>query len=145
MRRTAPALLLVLVAACEQSGGEAGVASVDERLPVMRNEPPPFHYPPALYAQKVQGNVLLRLWVDSTGLCRPESTRVVESSGYPALDSAAVTGARQLSFSPALDDGAPVSLAILFPVYFRHPDAAPLPGDSVLRQATPAAPAPDAP
>ncbi|HEX3159804.1 MAG TPA: energy transducer TonB [Gemmatimonadaceae bacterium] len=145
MRRTAiPALLLLLVTACEQSGGE-GRMTADERLPVMRNDPPPFHYPPALYAQKVQGNVVLRLWVDSLGQCRPESTRVVESSGYPALDSAAVTGARQLAFSPAIEDGAPVSLAILFPVYFRHPDAAPLPGDSVLQQAAPAAPAPVAP
>ena len=33
--------------------------------------------------------MLLRLYVDSTGALVPDSTRVAESSGYPALDSAA--------------------------------------------------------
>lgn len=98
----------------------------------MINPEPPFRYPAALYARKVQGNVTLRLWVDSTGSIRPESTRVAEPSGYAALDSAAVTGAEQLRFAPAVRDGRPVATAILFPVFFRHPAAPPLPGDTVL-------------
>src|SRR5687768_11650797 len=66
---------------------QAGV--VPDSLPVMRNAELPFKYPPELYAQKVQGNVTLRIHIDTAGRVRPESTSVIESSGYPALDSSA--------------------------------------------------------
>jgi TonB family protein len=104
-----------------------------DSLPVMQNAELPFKYPPELYAQKVQGNVTLRIHIDATGAVKPESTSVVESSGYPSLDSAAVTGARVLHFRPAYAKGAPLAISVLFPVYFRHPDALPLPGDTVLK------------
>jgi TonB family protein len=109
--------------------------------PVMLNKEPPFQTPAALYAQKVQGNVTLRIFIDSLGSVHPESTSVLQSSGYPDLDTAAVTGARQLRFSPAKLQGKPVGTMVAFPVFFRHPGAAPLPGDSVLHQksASPAA------
>jgi TonB family protein len=106
---------------------------VPDSLPVMRNAELPFKYPPDLYAQKVQGNVTLRIHIDTAGQVRPESTSVVESSGYPSLDSAAVIGARALEFKPAYANGAPLAISVLFPVYFRHPEAAPLPGDTVLK------------
>jgi TonB family protein len=67
---------------------------------------------------------VLRLFVDSTGRLVPESSRVAESSGYPALDSAALAGARQLRFAPARRHGLPVATAFLQPVEFRHPEAA---------------------
>jgi protein TonB len=103
-----------------------------DSLPVMQNAEPPFRYPPELYAQRVQGNVTLRIHIDTAGRVRPESTSVIESSGYPALDSAAVMGARELRFRPAYTNGAPLAISVLFPVYFRHPGAPPLPGDTVL-------------
>jgi TonB family protein len=106
---------------------------VPDSLPVMQNQELPFKYPPELYARKVQGNVTLRIHIDAAGAVRPESTTVVESSGYPALDSAAVSGARVLHFKPAYAKGAPLAISVLFPVYFRHPDASPLPGDTVLK------------
>ena len=106
---------------------------VPDSLPVMQNAELPFKYPPPLYVQRVQGNVTLRIHIDATGAVRPESTSVVESSGYPALDSAAVTGARVLHFKPAFAKGAPLAISVLFPVYFRHPEASPLPGDTVLK------------
>jgi protein TonB len=105
-----------------------------DSLPVMQNAELPFRYPTELYERKVQGNVTLRIHIDSTGVVRPESTSVVESSGYSSLDSAAVAGARELRFTPAIADGAPLAISVLFPVYFRHPDAAPLPGDTVLKK-----------
>src|ERR1043165_8845203 len=71
---------------------------VPDSLPVMQNTELPFKYPPELYAQKVQGNVTLRIHIDAQGAVRPESTSVVESSGYAALDTAAVRGARDLRF-----------------------------------------------
>jgi len=104
-----------------------------DSLPVIENAELPFKYPPELYARKVQGNVTLRIHIDTAGRVLPESTTVIESSGYPALDSAAVVGARVLRFRPAFAKGAPLAISVLFPVYFRHPDAAPLPGDTVLK------------
>lgn len=106
---------------------------VPDSLPVMQNTELPFKYPPELYAQKVQGNVTLRIHIDARGAVRPESTSVVESSGYAALDTAAVRGARDLRFKPAFAKGAPLAISVLFPVYFRHPEAVPLPGDTVLK------------
>jgi TonB family protein len=107
-----------------------------DSLPVMKNEVPPFLYPADLYADQVQGNVTLRLFVDSTGKIVPESTSVATSSGYRGLDSAAVTGSARLVFAPAKKGPRPVSTPVLLPVYFRHPEAAPLPGDTVLRPTT---------
>jgi TonB family protein len=96
---------------------------------VRRDEPPvaidpesPVGYPPALYQQRISGTVLLRLFVDETGKLIPDSTRVQESSGYPALDSAALAGAPRLHFAPALRNGIPVATLFTQPVHFRHPD-----------------------
>ena len=90
-------------------------------MPVMLNRELPFRYPPALYAKKVQGNVTLHIHIDSTGIVWPESTSVVESSGYPGLDSSAVAGSRELRFEPATTKGHPVSVSLKLPVFFRHP------------------------
>jgi TonB family protein len=100
----------------------------------MVNQDLPFHYPGSLYARRVQGNVTLRLYVDKNGLTVPESTKVAESSTHAALDSAALAGASGLRFVPAKLHGEAMGMTILFPVYFRHPDVPPLPGDSTLRQ-----------
>jgi protein TonB len=117
---------------------QTGRATPDEK-PRMVNEELPFHYPPALYARKVQGNVTLRLYVDRAGQVTPDSTRIEESSGYAGLDSAAVKGSQDLRFTPARLRGEPLGVSILFPVYFRHPDAHALPGDTILQRMTPAA------
>jgi len=88
---------------------------------VALNADSPIQYPPRLYDQKVEGDVMLRLFVDSVGRLLPESSRVAESSGYPALDSAALTGARKLRFAPARRHGLSIATAFLQPVEFRHP------------------------
>lgn len=123
------ALLVVLVlAACRGSGGDSpanGTASQpapppESEAPVALNPDVPIAYPPALYEQKVEGDVTLRLFVDSTGKLIPESTRVSEPSGYPALDSAALAGARALRFAPAKRHGVRVATAFLQPIEFRQ-------------------------
>ena len=106
--------------------------SMPDEVPKMINTELPFRYPAALYARRVQGNVTLRLHIDRDGQVRADSTRIEESSGYPALDSAAVQGSQELRFIPAKLHGEPMPVTILFPVYFRHPDAHPLPGDTIL-------------
>jgi TonB family protein len=98
----------------------------------MVNKDLPFRYPAPLYARRVQANVMLRLFIDRDGRVVADSTRVEESSGYGSLDSSAVTGSQELYFIPAKLHGEPMAVAVLFPVYFRHPEAAPLPGDTVL-------------
>jgi protein TonB len=100
----------------------------------MVNKEPPFRYPAALSARKVQGDVWLRLYVDRDGNVTADSTRVETSSGYASLDSAAIKGSQELRFVPAKLHGEPMAVSLQFPVYFRHPEAAPLPGDTILKQ-----------
>jgi TonB family protein len=90
---------------------------------VALNGDAPIQYPPRLYDQKVEGDVVLRLFVDSTGRLAAESSRVAESSGYPALDSAALSGSRRLRFTPARRHGLPIATAFLQPIEFHHPQA----------------------
>ena len=70
----------------------ASTESTADEPPVAINPVTPMVYPPALLEQGIEGQVLLRLFVDAQGTLVPDSTRVAESSGYPALDSAALTG-----------------------------------------------------
>ena len=129
---------IALLAACSKGDGtgtafDAGMGRPDT-YPIMLNKDMPFRYPPALYAEKVQGNVTLRLYVDKDGTVVDDSTRVIESSKIAPLDSAAIKGSRELKFVPAKLRGTPMPVSILFPVYFRHPDAPPPPGDSILKK-----------
>lgn len=104
-----------------QSEAQAGQGAPPEsEAPVALNPDMPIAYPPALFEQRVEGDVTLRLFVDSTGKLVPESTRVAEGSGYPALDSAALAGAPALRFAPAKRHGVPVATAFLQPVEFRQ-------------------------
>lgn len=101
----------------------ASTESPADQPPVAINPVTPMVYPLALLEQGIEGRVLLRLYVDASGKLILDSTRVAESSGYPALDSAALSGARDLRFSPALRNGRPVSAPFLQPVHFRHPSS----------------------
>jgi TonB family protein len=105
-----------------------------DEVPKVLNTELPFRYQAALYARRVQGNVTLRLHVDRDGQVRSDSTRIEESSGYAALDSAAVKGSQELRFVPAKLRGDAVPATVLFPVYFRHPEAHALPGDTILNK-----------
>jgi TonB family protein len=100
---------------------QPAVESTADQPPVAINPVTPMIYPPALLDQGIEGRVLLRLFVDAQGKLIPDSTRVAESSGYPALASAALGGARELRFSPALRNGRAVAAPFLQPVHFRHP------------------------
>ncbi len=137
------ATLLVSTAACskdaDSSGSFPGIGPRPDVLPVMLNKELPFRYPPSLYSKKVQANVTLRVFIDKEGQIVPESTHVAETSGFPSMDSAAVRGSGDLRFIPAKTRGAAVPVSILFPVYFRHPDAPPLSGDTILTKAETAA------
>ena len=136
-RQLGPLLALAALLACSHED-DGTVKLVDHPTPpplIPPEEPPvainavsPVRYPPALLAQGIEGRVLLRLYVDSAGRLIPDSIRIAESSGYPALDSAALVAAPELRFSPALHQGQPVAAPFLQPVQFRSPrSGAPLP------------------
>ncbi len=120
-------------------------APPESEAPVALNPDVPIAYPPALFEQKVEGDVTLRLFVDSTGKLLPESTRVAEPSGYPALDSAALAGATGLRFAPAKRHGVPVGTAFLQPVEFRQIGTTRTGGGGTVTLPPPPAPTPVAP
>jgi len=118
--------VVFVLTACRGSSPKSGAAASqaapppESEAPVALNPDVPIAYPPALFDQKVEGDVTLRLFVDSTGKLIPESTRVAEPSGYPALDSAALAGSTSLRFAPAKRHGVAVATAFLQPVEFRQ-------------------------
>lgn len=118
--------LFVVLAACEARPPRIFADS----LPQLMGDAVPFRYPMGLYTQGVEGDVTLRLHVDSTGAVVAESLRVAESSGEPLLDLAALEGAPILRFRPALLGGRPVPLTVLFPVKFRVPSGTRAPTDT---------------
>lgn len=128
MRLTPPLLTLLFLAACHRPSN--GVVQLPARTaappralepPVAVNAQSPVEYPQALWIQGIEGKVILRLHVDSTGAVVPESTRVDESSGYPALDSAALAAVPRLKYAPALRNGVPAPLTFTQPIIFKHP------------------------
>lgn len=129
VRRLTALALLTSAAACSRP--DPNTVRLPENQPARRTDDPPVavnavspvEYPPALFARGIEGRVLLMLFVDSTGHVSQESTRVAESSGYPALDSAALAAVPRFRFAPALRNGAPVAASFMQPVHFRHPQA----------------------
>jgi len=118
-------LVACVLTACrggsQQSGSQPSQAAPPEsEAAVALNPDMPIAYPPAQFDRKVEGDVTLRLFVDSTGKLIPESTRVAEPSGYAALDSAALAGSAALRFAPAKRHGVAVATAFLQPVEFRQ-------------------------
>jgi len=85
----------------------------------------PIDYPLELWDQDVEGETLLRVRVTDVG--RVDSVQVLESSGHPAFDSAAIAGARDLRFRPARRDGKRIVVWAQVPVTFSkrpRPDSA---------------------
>jgi TonB family protein len=139
------AVALLLGAACRSPSPDSQTQSQasppESEAPVALNPEVPIAYPAALYEQKVEGDVTLRLFVDSTGKLIPESTRIAEPSGYPGLDSAALTGSKVLQFAPAKRHGVAVATAFLQPVEFRQVGTTRT-GTVTIPPAPPPAPAP---
>jgi protein TonB len=126
-RSRVTAIAFSIIAACGKQAPppeqttNAPPLPAEQEPPVPLNPDSPIQYPPRLFDRRVEGDVVLRLFVDSTGRVVPESSRVGESSGYPALDSAALAGAKKLRYAPARHRGAPVAAAFLQRIEFRHP------------------------
>ncbi len=77
-------------------------------------------YPEVARRRGQQGRVVLEVSVSAEGM--PVSVRVVQSSGYPSLDTAAQTAVERWRFVPATRGGAAVSAVAEVPVRFRLTD-----------------------
>jgi TonB family protein len=73
-------------------------------------------YPPMLRAAGIGGSVRVSVDIPLDG--RPTDVRILESSGYPALDEAAIRVVQVMRFSPAQRDGRAVATRIDLPVVF---------------------------
>ena len=76
----------------------------------------PIDYPLDLWDADVEGETTLRVRVTELGVV--DSVEVIQASGYPAFDSAAVRGALQLRYSPARKNGERISVWAKVPVHF---------------------------
>lgn len=77
-------------------------------------------YPLSLWDQGIEGACVLKVRVNDLGFV--DSVVVLDSSGYPAFDSAAVYGARDIRFRPARQDGKRIEVWAQVPVRFsRNP------------------------
>ena len=115
MRKKALALLSSVVVA-------GATLACEEPVPIT---PPkqmpgsPFHYPEELWDAGVEGETVLRLWVNPEG--GVDTVRVERTSEYAAFDSSAVNGARDLQFEPARQGEEAVGAWVLLPVQFDLP------------------------
>ncbi|MFM7780499.1 MAG: energy transducer TonB, partial [Alphaproteobacteria bacterium] len=92
-----------------------GRTAPPEALDAARNRRPA--YPEASRRRGQEGTVQLELSVDANG--RVIDVRVTESSGFSALDAAAVETLREWRFRPAQRAGLPVAGSITTAVHFR--------------------------
>ncbi|GMV07820.1 MAG: hypothetical protein AMXMBFR53_40950 [Gemmatimonadota bacterium] len=100
--------LLAVVAACAADGEIERPAPLYGEMPI--------DYPLQLWDQDMEGETLLRVRVTDVGAV--DSVEVVESSGHPVFDSAAVSGAKELRFRPARQDGKRIEVWAKVPVHF---------------------------
>ncbi|MEY4844271.1 MAG: hypothetical protein RL312_552 [Pseudomonadota bacterium] len=92
-----------------------GRTTPPEALDIARNRRP--NYPEASRRRGEQGVVRVELFVDPAG--RVANVRVTESSGFAALDAAALEAVRDWRFRPAERAGLPVAASITTAVHFR--------------------------
>jgi TonB family protein len=127
-RASAWALLAAGLAAC------AGDAVTQE--PELLTLDSPFAYPVQLWDEGAEGETVIMVRVTDTG--GVDSVYVLESSGQPAFDSAAVHGARELRFAPGRRDDRRVTMWARLPVRFHmNGDAAPPARDPLPLEGTP--------
>lgn len=81
----------------------------------LADNPPPA-YPADAKRLGLQGTAVVRVTIGADG--RPTALRLVESSGWAALDDAALAAVRGWRFRPATRGGAPVDATIDLPVVF---------------------------
>lgn len=99
---------MVALSACGPDG------EIEQPRPLFGDAP--IEYPLQMWDDNLEGETMLRVRVGETG--DVDSVEVVETSGHPSFDSAAVQGALQLRFTPARQDGKRIEVWAHVPVRF---------------------------
>lgn len=92
------------------------VATPEPARPLYRENPPP-RYPRIARKRGYQGTVVLEVLVDQEG--DVEDLKVYRSSGYKALDRAALSSVRHWSFTPGQRGEVVVDMWVRVPIAFR--------------------------
>lgn len=108
------AALLLIAAAC---GGEEAVQE-----PVLMPDAAPIEYPVGLWDRQVQGETEVLIHVDEAG--GVDSALISQTSGYAEFDSAAVSGARRLRFSPGRRGDRRIAMWTRIPIRFAQDSTA---------------------
>lgn len=97
-------------------GLQLGVDDGPLRAPTRLNPDQPFEFPAGAWQEGVGGTTVLKLLISREGIV--DSAMVLQSSGHPSLDSAALSQASALEFDPAAQGGEPVQVWGRLPVIF---------------------------
>lgn len=102
-----------------ETGEKAAAVPAAEKMvkarPAYRDNPRP-DYPDLAKRRGHEGTVLLEVMVNSSG--KVEELRIVKSSGYPVLDSSAMTSVKAWLFEPGSIGGRKVDMWVRVPVRF---------------------------
>lgn len=119
MKRPFPATLLAAIALGACVGGDAPPLELPEPV----EQASPFEYPEDLWDRNIEGQAVVMVHVSADGAV--DSAYVRSTSGYHAMDSAAIAGARLLRFRPGRRGADPVDVWVRLPVRFsKTPPAA---------------------
>ena len=114
---TGPARVTPSGVAAREGDGTGAVISEDRvSVPARLLTRAAVAYPPAARANEIEADIRVEIVVDTAG--RVAVARCLRSAGY-GLDEAAVSAVRAYRFSPALVDGRPVRVRMLWTVQFR--------------------------
>jgi len=114
-------VLVAMLAGCADTsravgGLQLGVEDAPLRPPTRIDNGQPFQFPPQAWQEGAGGTTVLKLLISRQGTV--DSAMVLESSGHPSLDSAALAQASELRFEPAAQGGDPVQVWGRLPVIF---------------------------
>ena len=100
-----------------QGAGDVSTESMVDERPVFLSGPP-VRYPPLLRQAGIEGHVLVRAIIDTTGHAEPASVEVIDSP-HPGFNEAARNALLQARFRGGRLRGRAVRVLITFPVDFR--------------------------
>src|SRR2546421_5433108 len=100
-----------------QGSGDVSTESMVDERPVFLSGPP-LRYPPLLRQAGIEGRVLVRAIIDTTGRADPASAQVIDSP-HPGFNEAARNALLQARFRGGRFRGRAVRVVITFPVDFR--------------------------
>lgn len=97
-----------------------GTHAVDFLLPSLKEAPTPIRYPRWAVQEGWEGTFMIATEVLKTG--EVGRWKVMESTGYPLLDEAAVRAVHRWKFHPARERGESIVSCIQIPIHFKLED-----------------------